>query len=136
LTCVELCRRPRVNIVEFVVSRSITLTLPETVLAQLESKAKGQGVTAEEWIVRVLIEQYRLQDEVGSSHGPTPMTSPLTPTQRPGNGRANDAEADEARKRFRRHFGRVNSTDPHSADNERIDDDLARAYSELSKDEL
>ena len=117
-------------------SRSITLDLPETVLDQLESEAKGQGMTTADWIVFTLTEQYRLQDEVGSSQDPTPMTSPITPTQRPGNGRANDAEADEARKRFRRHFGRVNSADPHSADNERIDDDLARAYSELSKDEL
>jgi hypothetical protein len=93
-------------------SRSITLDLPETVLDQLESEAKGQGMTTADWIVFTLTEQYRLQDEVGSSQGPTPMTSPITPTQRPGNGRANDAEADEARKRFRRHFGRL-LTDLH-----------------------
>ncbi len=117
-------------------SRSITLDLPETVLTQLESEAKGQGMTAAEWIVLNLTEQYRLQRNIGSSQGPTLAASPLAPTQCPGNGRANDTEADEARKRFRRHFGRVNSADPHSADNERIDDDLARAYSELPKDEF
>lgn len=64
------------------------------------------------------------------------MTCPITPPLRPGNGRAAGAEADEARERFRRHIGRLNSTDPNSADNERIDEDLARAHSELPEDEV
>ena len=93
-------------------------------------------MTTEEWIVFTLTEQYRLQSKIGSSQDPTPIAFPIPPTRRPGDGRANDAEADEARESFRGHFGRMNSTDPHSADNERIDEDLARAYSELPEDEV
>ncbi len=117
-------------------NRTVRLELSETMIAWLETTAHEKGMSPAEWIVFTLTEQYRLQDEVGSSQGPTPMTSPSTPTRRPGNGRANDAAADEARESFRRHFARMNSTDPNSADNERIDDDLARAYSDVPKDEV
>ena len=117
-------------------NRTITLELSETMAAWLETSAHERGrMSPTDWIVFTLTEQYRLEHNVGSSIGPAPPTSPLAPTHRPGNGWANDAEADEAKERFRRHFGRLNSADPHSADNERIDDDLARAYSELPKDE-
>lgn len=37
-------------------------------------------------------------------------------------------EEQAADQRFRRHFGAIDSRDPHSADNERIDADLAREY--------
>jgi hypothetical protein len=117
-------------------NRTVTLELSETMIAWLETSAHERGMSPADWIVFTLTEQYRLQHNIGSSQGPTLAASPLAPTQCPGNGRANDAEADEARERFRSHFGRMNSADPHSADNERIDDDLARAYSELPKDEV
>jgi hypothetical protein len=38
------------------------------------------------------------------------------------------AESEAAWERLRRHFGAVDSGDPHSADNDRIDADLAREY--------
>ena len=37
--------------------------------------------------------------------------------------------------RLRRHAGAVNSSDPNSADNERVDADLAREYGNNHKDE-
>jgi len=37
-------------------------------------------------------------------------------------------EIEAARQRFRRHFGSVNSGNPHSADNDQIDADLAEEY--------
>ena len=37
--------------------------------------------------------------------------------------------------RLRRHAGAVNSSDPNSSDNERIDADLAREYGNNYKDE-
>jgi hypothetical protein len=40
-----------------------------------------------------------------------------------------------ARERLRRHAGALNSGDPHSADNERIDADLAREYGSTHEDE-
>jgi len=39
-----------------------------------------------------------------------------------------EEERQAARERFERHFGAWNSGDPNSADNERIDADLAREY--------
>ena len=116
--------------------RTVTLELSETMITWSETSAHERGMSPADWIVFTLTEQYRLQRNIGSSQGPAVAASPLAPTQCPGKGRANDAEADEARERFRRHFGRMNSADPHSADTERIDDDLARAYSELPKDEV
>lgn len=38
-------------------------------------------------------------------------------------------------ERLRRHFGVWRSGDPHSADNERIDADLARAYADAHEPE-
>ena len=117
-------------------NRTVSLELSETMIAWLEASAHERGMSPADWIVFTLTEQYRLQRNVGLSQGPRLAVPPLAPAVCPGNGQTNEAEVDEARERFRRHFGRVNSADPHSADNERIDDDLARAYSELPKDEF
>ena len=95
-------------------SRSITLDLPETVLAQLESEAKGQGMTAAEWIVRALTEQFT-----------RPRKDP----------RAGEEQV-ELRVRFRRHLGELNTGDPRSANNEQIDADLAREYSNSPAGEI
>ena len=40
-----------------------------------------------------------------------------------------------ARRRFRRFFGAVDSGDPHSGDNERIDADLAREYASTHEEQ-
>lgn len=41
-----------------------------------------------------------------------------------------EEERRQAQERMRRHSGSVSSGDPHSADNDRIDADLARAYAD------
>ncbi|MBA2645882.1 MAG: hypothetical protein H0U81_03685 [Pyrinomonadaceae bacterium] len=46
-----------------------------------------------------------------------------------------EAETQLAEERFARWIGSVNSGDPYSADNERIDADLARAYGATHDDE-
>jgi hypothetical protein len=118
-------------------SRSITLDLPETVLAQLESEAKGQGMTAAEWIVRALTEQFTRPriDELppATRSTPAPAGSLLSPTAK--DPRAGEEQVD-LRVRFRRHLGELNSGDPRSADNERIDADLAREYSNSPAGEI
>ena len=45
-----------------------------------------------------------------------------------------EQELKAARERLRRHAGAVNSGDPRSADNERIDEDLAREYGSSHED--
>ncbi|MGO8903963.1 MAG: hypothetical protein ACLQU5_37360 [Isosphaeraceae bacterium] len=111
-------------------SRTITLDVPETVLAQLESEAKGQGMTAAEWIVRALTEQFTRPriDELppATRSTPAPTASPLTKSAKVP--RAGEEQV-ELRVRFRRHFGELNTGDPCSANNEQIDADLAREYS-------
>lgn len=116
-------------------SRTVTLELSETMAAWLETSAHESGMSPSDWILFALTEQYRLQHHAEAFESSVPVTSPLAPTQSSDSGRAKDSDAEEARKRFRIYFGRLNSVDPHSADNEGIDDDLARAYAETPKDE-
>lgn len=108
-------------------TRTITLDLPETVLDQLESEAKGRGMTPAQWIVLALTEQFtRPQtDELppATPSPPTPAGSRLITSAK--DPRAGE-EQEELRVRFRRHLGELNSGDPRSADNKRIDADLAR----------
>ena len=111
-------------------SRTITLDLPETVLDQLESEAKGRGMTAVEWIVLALTEQFtrprtdKLPPATPST--PIPAGSRIIPLSKDPR---SVEEQEELRVRFRRHLGELNSGDPRSADNERIDADLARECS-------
>jgi len=46
-----------------------------------------------------------------------------------------EADARLAEERFARHFGAINSGDARSADNEKIDADLIRAYEDTHEDE-
>ena len=46
-----------------------------------------------------------------------------------------EEESRTAWERLQRHFGAVNSGDPRSGDNERIDSDLAREYGRTHKEE-
>jgi hypothetical protein len=120
-----------------VMTRTITLDLPETVLDQLESEAKGRGMTPAQWIVLALTEQF--------TRPRTDALPPVTPsTPIPAGSRfissAKDPRAgeeqEELRVRFRRHLGELNSGDPRSADNERIDADLAREDSNFPAGEV
>ena len=118
-------------------SRSITLDLPETVLAQLESKAKGQGMTAAEWIVRALTEQFtrpRIDElPLATRSTPAPAGSLLSTSAK--DPRAGEEQV-ELRVRFRRHLGTLNTGDRRSANNEQIDADLAREYSNSPAGEI
>ena len=109
--------------------RTVTLELPEAMIAWLESSAREKGLSAADWIVLTLAEQYRVEYGEMPPQGPAVKTLPMPPAGHSGNGPGDNPEAEAARSRFRRHFGRIDSSDPRSADNERIDEDLARAYS-------
>ncbi len=87
--------------------KTLTLELPDEVYEIIERTAQAQSLPPAEWIAERV---------------PTllPGRKPrlvLTPE-----------EYEAAMSRLSRHFGRVNTGDPHSADNERIDEDLAREY--------
>jgi len=107
------------------------------VLAQLDSEAKGQGMTAAEWIVRALTEQFtrpRIDElPLATRSTPAPAGSLLsTSAKDPRTGE----EQVELRVRFRRHFGGLSTGDPCSANNEQIDADLAREYSSSPAGEI
>lgn len=117
------------------VSRTVTLELPDAIIAWLESSAHEKGLSAADWIILTLAEQYRVEHGGVSPQGPEVMAVPLPPAEQTDKGPADGQDAEAARSRFRRHFGRINSSDPHSADNERIDEDLAHFLAEAPQDE-
>lgn len=90
----------------------LTITLPDEVFQPLVEVALRQGRTLEELAAERL-------------------ASTVTPRK------TSDAVAARlAEERFARHIGAFDSGDPHSADNERIDADLAREYGRgLDRDE-
>ena len=92
--------------------KMLSLEIPDELYAAFEQMAARYGRTIESLAVEWLAKQdARRRPE-------------LTPEQR----RA-------ARARLHRHFGAVDSGDPHSADNERIDADLARVYGSTHEEE-
>jgi len=118
-------------------TRTITLDLANTILDQLETEAKGRGMTPAQWIVLSLTERFtrsrtdELQPVTPST--PNPAGSLLIPS---ANDPRTGEEQEELRVRFRKHLGALNSGDPRSADNERIDVDLAREDPNLSAREV
>jgi hypothetical protein len=116
-------------------SRTVTLELPDAIIAWLESSAHELGMSAADWIILTLAEQYRVVHGGVPPQGPEVRTLPVPPAEHLGNGPGGDVDAEDARSRFRRHFGRIDSSDPHSADNERIDEDLAHFLPEARQGE-
>jgi hypothetical protein len=85
-------------------SKRLTITLPDEVYQPLLEAAEQQGRTPEE------VASERLARDLSSR-------------------KSLDADAARAAEaRFARHLGAVKSGDPRSADNDRIDADLAREY--------
>jgi len=86
-------------------SKTLTFEIPDEIYEVLEQRAAREGRTTEsvalEWLAKTV-------------HKPRPKLS--------------EEELKEAWERLSRHAGAVDSGDPHSADNERIDEDLAREY--------
>jgi len=93
-------------------SKTFTFEVPDELFEAFEHMAEKSGKTTEqvalEWLAR---------------HSPKP---------RP---KLSEEELQEARERLLRHAGAANSGDPNSADNERIDADLAREYGSAHEDE-
>ncbi|MFO0849448.1 MAG: hypothetical protein U0871_12960 [Gemmataceae bacterium] len=78
--------------------RKLTIDLPEDVFARLEADAAAAGTSPEAVMVRLAVRRYTGRPE---ATGPDPLV---------------------------KYFGSISTGDPNSADNERIDADLAREY--------
>jgi hypothetical protein len=81
-------------------SKLITIEVPDTLFAVIEKAAARSGSTPSEMIVK------HLSDQLASSV----------------------KKREQAQGRFRSHAGEIDTGDPSSADNDRIDLDLAREY--------
>lgn len=80
--------------------------------------------------VQVPDEVWQACTEIAAREGRTPEAVCMEHLARQSPPRPNRTpeEIEAARQRFHRHFGAVNSGDPNSADNDRIDADLAKEY--------
>jgi hypothetical protein len=110
-------------------THTITLELPEALYAALSKAAQQSGTSPSEWIVS------NLNKHLAPRHNKPGPSSDYTgeevkPSNRTPGNHGDNEEQKKARERFRRHFGEVNSGDPRSADNDRIDADLARSYTD------
>lgn len=94
--------------------KTMTLELPDEVYEVVERTAQANSQPAAAWVAARV-----------------PM---LLPTRKP-RPVLTPEEYEAARQRLMRHAGAVNSGDPNSADNERIDADLAREYASNHEDE-
>ncbi|NJP08613.1 MAG: hypothetical protein HC866_03345 [Leptolyngbyaceae cyanobacterium RU_5_1] len=88
-------------------SQIVTLELPDEVYAVLRQQAESVGISLSEWIAVALERQSGLLSQSKT-----------------------EAEKEAARQRFRRHAGAIDLGYPTGVDNENIDTDLIRAYSE------
>jgi hypothetical protein len=135
-------------------SQTLTLELPDEVYEAVKRTAEATGKTAAEWLVKDLGQRfgvrdgseerdrpparqerrsdvYRFFEEIAPTMGKTAdellaeLRAKHAPKPRPP---LTEEESQAAWERLRRHCGAANSGDPRSADNERIDEDLAREY--------
>ncbi len=83
---------------------TVTYRLPEELWNVLEEKAKREGRPMEE-----VVAEHRLQRR--------PVREPISPE-----------EAQRRHEALLRHIGEWDGGDPNGADNDRIDEDLAREY--------
>lgn len=94
-------------------SQTLILELSDAVYTIIQRQAEAAGTSPEHWLAKTLERQY----------GP-PHTGQRVEAQRTA------AERQAARERFERHFGAVARADAIGADNEQIDADLAREYTD------
>lgn len=85
--------------------KTVTVNVPDEVYEVCKEIAEKDGRTVEACVMEFMVK-----------YGPKPRPK-LT-----------EEESKTAWERLQRHMGAVNSGDPHSADNERIDADLAKEY--------
>jgi len=135
-------------------SQTLTVELPDEIYQAVKKAAEAAGKTPAEWLVKDLRQRLPVPD--GSTEPSEQMPSQeihpeihaILQEVAPKLGKLPDElitewkakhgakprpqltekELQTARERFRQHMGAVNSGDPHFADNERIDADLAREY--------
>jgi hypothetical protein len=94
--------------------KTLTLELPDEVYEILERTAKAGSLPPADWIAERVPTLF-------AGRKPRPVLTP--------------EEHEIALSHLRRHAGAVNSGDPDSANNERIDEDLTREYGSTHEDE-
>ena len=94
-------------------SQTLILELSDEVYTTIQRQAASAGTSPAHWLATTLEQQY------GPRHAGQSARRPRTA-----------AEQHAARVRFEQHFGAVNLPDATGADNEQIDADLAREYSD------
>ena len=92
-------------------SKTITLEIPDEVFSNYQKIAERKGKTTENIVLEFVL------------------------NNAPRAEKSDDENARLAEERFARHFGAINSGDSRSADNEKIDGDLIRAYENARDDE-
>jgi hypothetical protein len=92
-------------------SKKITLEIPDEVFSSFQKQAEIRGETAEKFVLEIVLKNIPLSKNNGTEN------------------------AQLAEERFARHFGAISSGDSKSADNEKIDADLIRAYEDTHDDE-
>jgi len=94
-------------------SQTLILELSDEVYTTIQRQAESAGTSPAHWLATTLEQQY------GPRHARQSARRPRTA-----------AEQHAARVRFEQHFGEVNLPDTTGADNEHIDADLTREYSD------
>jgi hypothetical protein len=94
-------------------SQTLILELSDEVYTTIQRQAESAGTSPAHWLATTLEQQY------GPRHTGQSARRPRTA-----------AEQHAARVRFEQHFGVVDLPDAIGADNEQIDADLAREYSD------
>ena len=94
-------------------SQTLILELSDAVYTIIQRQAEAAGTSPAHWLAKTLEQQYR-SPHTGESAGT----------------RHTAAKQQAARERFERHFGAVDQADAIGIDNEQIDADLAREYTD------
>jgi hypothetical protein len=105
-------------------SKTLTLEVPEQVYEAVCRAAAASGLGDVDWVAADLCRRLNLG-------GFGPVSPAMAESPRVGRGprpQLTPAEWEAARQRLLRFAGVTNSGDPRSADNDRIDADLAREY--------
>lgn len=94
-------------------SQTLILELSDEIYTIIQRQARAAGTSPAHWLANTLEQQY------GPPHTRQSVGTRPTP-----------AEQQAAQERFERHFGEVDLADAIGADNEQIDAELAREYSD------
>ena len=101
------------------------LELPDEVYEAVKRAADTSGTS----VVDLLRRHFAAINGAAAGYGHT-ANAPTSPPRIRLKSEMTEEEKQVARERFRQLAGALDSGDPHSADNERIDADLARSYAD------